>query len=188
MSKEIEVDFGGITNDNCQQLKLINTTCFPITYAPGFYKDVVQAKNSDLNKFAYHNGYIIGAICCRVQDFKVSSGDNGDADAAVSSASGNLDEEEATKKVLYIMTLAVLPAYRGRGVGKKLLQSVLDHVNDADLKEKEGIQEVMLHVQVSNEDGVKFYTDKMGFEKGEKVNDYYTRIDPPHAFILRKKL
>lgn len=178
MSKEIEVDFGGITNDNCQQLKLINTTCFPITYAPGFYKDVVKAKNSDLNKFAYHNGYIIGAICCRIQDVKVPSGNH----------NNHNNDKETTKKVLYIMTLAVLPAYRGRGVGKKLLQSVLDHVKDADLKEKEGIQEVMLHVQVSNEDGVKFYTDKMGFEKGERVDDYYTRIDPPHAFILRKSL
>lgn len=185
MSKEIEVDFGGITNDNCQQLKLINTTCFPITYGPGFYKDVVKANNSDLNKFAYHNGYIIGAICCRVQDVKVTSGKT-----TTTTTANGADEEgkDTTKKVLYIMTLAVLPAYRGRGVGRKLLQSVLEHVKDADLKEKEGIQEVMLHVQVSNEDGVKFYTDKMGFEKGERVDDYYTRIDPPHAFILRKLL
>lgn len=174
MPSQIEVDFGGITKDNVEQLKLINTTCFPISYAPGFYKDVVAANNSDLNKFAYHNGIIIGAICCRAQDAKPSNCSS--------------ETVEHVGKVLYIMTLAVLPAYRGRGVGEKLLKSVLEHVDASNLKGMECIEEIMLHVQTSNNDGIKFYIEKMGFEKGELVENYYNRIDPPHAYILKKRL
>lgn len=173
MPSTIEIDFGGISKDNIQQLKLINTTCFPISYAPGFYRDVVDAKNSEFNKFAYHNGIIIGAICCRIQDAKASNGSS---------------ELVRNGKVLYIMTLAVLPAYRGRGVGQKLLKSVLNHVESAKLKDTESIEDVILHVHISNDDGIKFYIEKMGFEKGELVENYYNRIDPPHAYILRKHL
>lgn len=157
---DIEIDFGGITQDNSEQLRLINTTCFPITYADGFYKDIVKAKNESLNKFAYHNGFIIGAICCRVQENSV-----------------------------YIMTLGVLPSYRGRKVGSKLVQSVLDYAASEESKKlvKEGINEVMLHVQISNQDAINFY-ERLGFEKGEMVENYYKRIDPPHCYILRKKM
>lgn len=157
---DIEIDFGGITQDNSEQLRLINTTCFPITYADGFYKDIVKAKNESLNKFAYHNGFIIGAICCRVQENSV-----------------------------YIMTLGVLPSYRGRKVGSKLVQSVLDYAASEESKKlvKEGINEVMLHVQISNKDAINFY-ERLGFEKGEMVENYYKRIDPPHCYILRKKM
>jgi ribosomal protein S18 acetylase RimI-like enzyme len=158
--KDIEIDFGGVTSDNVEQLRLINTTCFPITYADGFYKDMVKAKNENLSKFAYHNGFIIGAICCRIQD------DN-----------------------IYIMTLGVLPAYRGRNVGSRLVQSVLEFAESEESKElvSGGVKEVMLHVQISNEDAMKFY-DRLGFEKGEMVENYYKRIDPPHCYVLRKKL
>jgi len=170
MLKEIETDFGGITEDNVEQLRLINTTCFPITYADGFYKDVVKAKNESLNKFVYHNGFIIGAICCRVQEDKI-----------------------------YIMTLGVLPSYRGRKVGSKLVQSVLDYVaseeskglvkdGDGDGDGNGGIKEVMLHVQISNDDAIKFY-ERLGFEKDPKmVENYYVRIDPPHCYVLRKTM
>mmetsp|Transcript_4341 Transcript_4341/g.6627 ORF Transcript_4341/g.6627 Transcript_4341/m.6627 type:complete len:162 (-) Transcript_4341:198-683(-) len=160
--KEIEIDFGGITDDNVGQLRLVNTTCFPITYADGFYKDVTKAKNEFLNKFAYHNGFIIGAICCRVQDDKI-----------------------------YIMTLGVLPAYRGRKVGQKLVQSVLDHGESGECKckgsDKNSVNGIMLHVQISNDDAINFY-EKLGFEKGEMVENYYKRIDPPHCYVLKKQL
>lgn len=45
----------------------------------------------------------------------------------------------------------------------------------------------MLHVQTSNDDAIRFY-EQFGFEKGELVEGYYKRIDPPDCFVLRKKL
>lgn len=109
------------------------------------------------------------------------------------------------------MTLGVLAAYRGRGIGRKLVQSILDYYyhgdgenvrsnddndsnNDSDItkssipSELVNVQQIALHVQTSNEDAMKFYVDKFGFQKGELVENYYRRIDPPHCYILRKTL
>jgi ribosomal protein S18 acetylase RimI-like enzyme/predicted nicotinamide N-methyase len=160
MKKEIVIDFGGITNDNVEQLRIINSTSLPIFYPDGFYKDVVTAKNEDLNKYAYHNGFVIGSICCRIQD----------------------------ESKIYIMTLGVLPSYRGRNVGTKLVQSVVDYAIGEEARTK-GIKEIVLHVQINNVDAIKLY-ERLGFEKGEMVENYYKRIDPPHSphcHILRKK-
>ena len=89
------------------------------------------------------------------------------------------------------MTLGVLAAYRGHGIGTKLVQSVLDYYEKQKDNDKEmmaRVDEIMLHVQTSNDDAMKFYCDKFGFEKGELVENYYKRIDPPHCYILSKKL
>lgn len=74
-------------------------------------------------------------------------------------------------------------------MGSRLVQSVLEFAESEESKElvSGGVKEVMLHVQISNEDAMKFY-DRLGFEKGEMVENYYKRIDPPHCYVLRKKL
>lgn len=87
------------------------------------------------------------------------------------------------------MTLGVLAAYRNHGIGSNLVKSVLDYFESEKDKGKMAmVDEITLHVQTSNEDAMKFYGEKFGFEKGELVENYYKRIDPPHCYILRKKL
>ena len=86
------------------------------------------------------------------------------------------------------MTLAVLAAYRNHGIGSQLVQSVLDYFESQKDGTLHTVDEILLHVQTSNVDAMKFYAEKFGFEKGELVEDYYKRIDPPHCYILRKKL
>ena len=41
--------------------------------------------------------------------------------------------------------------------------------------------------QVSNEDAIRFY-QRAGFQNAGVVENYYRRIDPPHAVLLRKVL
>jgi ribosomal protein S18 acetylase RimI-like enzyme len=144
------------------QLRKINTASFPIQYNEGFYQDVLKRNNEKLNKFAYCNEFVVGALCARVEATEAGSGQHR----------------------LYIMTLAVLAAYRGRGIGSQLLQSVLDYCE----LEKERISEIALHVQISNDDAIRFYTGKFGFVQGEMVENYYRRIDPPHCYLLYKNL
>lgn len=43
------------------------------------------------------------------------------------------------------------------------------------------------HVQVSNDDAKEFY-QKFGFHIVDTKEQYYKRIDPPHAFVLQKDL
>jgi len=60
----------------------------------------------------------------------------------------------------------------------ELIRRVLDY--------KE-IRTIYLHMWVSNESGFKFYT-RNGFEKTKYKTNYYTDIDPPHCYILTKRL
>ena len=164
MTKTLNIDFGPITLDNVEQLRKVNMACFPISYNDTFYKDVVVRKNEGLNKFAYWNGFVVGAVCARREPI----------------ADG--------RDRLYLMTLAVLAAYRGRQVGTKLIQSVLDYYQEMKDDELSTVDEIALHVQISNDDAIKFYTARFGFFKGEMVENYYRRIDPPHCYLLYKKL
>uniref|UniRef100_A0A7S4IVJ0 N-acetyltransferase domain-containing protein n=1 Tax=Odontella aurita TaxID=265563 RepID=A0A7S4IVJ0_9STRA len=176
--KELDVEFGGITADNVGQLRLVNTSCFPVSYNDAFYKEVVKRRDEDLCKFAYWNGFVIGAICARIEPCPDSEG----------------------RSRLYIMTLGVLAAYRGREVGRKLVQSVLDFYEENKDKEDGGgakqqqqqpmstVDEVALHVQINNDDAMKFYIEGFGFEKGPMIENYYKRVDPPHCYLLSKKL
>ena len=83
---------------------------------------------------------------------------------------------------LYIMTINVLAPYRRRGIGQKLLDYILDVASKDDT-----IIEAYLHVQTSNDDAKQFYV-RNGFEENGIVENYYKRIEPPHAYFLQKKL
>jgi len=43
------------------------------------------------------------------------------------------------------------------------------------------------HVQLNNEEAIHFY-QRFGFKIAGTKEDYYKRIDPPHAYILEKDL
>mmetsp|Transcript_20525 Transcript_20525/g.19766 ORF Transcript_20525/g.19766 Transcript_20525/m.19766 type:complete len:181 (-) Transcript_20525:77-619(-) len=179
----MDIEFGSITLDNVEQLRQINTACFPVSYNDSFYKGVVKKNNEDLCKFAYMNGFVIGAICARVEPIPEQKSDTG--------TGGSSSSAGTTRNRLYIMTLAVLGAYRSRGVGAKLVKSVLDYYEehkDENNHEMSNVDEIMLHVQTSNEDAMKFYIDKFDFEKGDIVKNYYRRIDPPDCYVLLKRL
>ena len=163
--KPITIEFGPITADNVEQLRKVNTSCFPVQYQQSFYTDVVQRNNEGLNKFAYWNGLVIGAVCTRVEEIP-----------------------DADSQRLYIMTLAVLAAYRGRGAGSQLLQSVLDYYEQEKNDSLKRVTEICLHVQINNQDAIKFYTERFGFIQGPMVENYYRRIDPPHCYLLYKQL
>ena len=66
--------------------------------------------------------------------------------------------------------------------GSRLLQIILDIAEG-----NPAISEAYLHVHVSNEDAFAFYA-RWGFVRGELVEDYYRRLQPRHAVILRRSL
>ena len=142
------------------KLRRINKASFPIVYNQAFYKDILNQKDAaDLNQFAYYQGQIIGAVCA------------------------SLEHMGSDEYRVYIRTLAVLAVYRGRGVGMQLIDAILQYC-----KQNASVSEVSLHVQISNQDAIDFYTQKFGFTQGELVENYYRRIDPPHCYRLYKNL
>ena len=166
MARRLKIDFGAITDNNVEILRKVNQACFPISYNDNFYKDVVSRRDEGLNKFAYYGGFVVGAVCTRMEPLP----------------------SDATRSQLYIMTLAVLAAYRGREVGTQLIESVLDHYEAHKDGEFASVDIIALHVQISNSDAIRFYRDRFGFAQGEMVENYYRRIDPPHCYLLYKKL
>ena len=139
--------------------------CFPVQYQEKYYKDVVERRDEGLCKFAYWNGFVVGAACARLENI-----------------------EGGERQRLYIMTLGVLAAYRGRNIGTQLIQSILDHYEENKDGEFAKVDEISLHVQISNDDAINFYTTRFDFVKGDMVENYYKRIDPPHCYLLYKKL
>ena len=170
------------TNNKRTQLRKVNLACFPVQYQESYYKDVVERKNEGLCKFAYYNGFVVGAACARIEN--IPNGDNNKGGGG-----GNDNNTTPPKQRLYIMTLGVLAAYRGRSIGAQLIQTILDYYEenkDTDLLKD--VIEICLHVQISNDDAIKFYIEKFNFIQGDMVENYYRRIDPPHCYLLYKKL
>ena len=52
---------------------------------------------------------------------------------------------------------------------------------------KGDVDRIYLHVLCSNQSAIQFYTNA-GFTVKEKLENYYTDLDPPHCFILERTL
>lgn len=85
------------------------------------------------------------------------------------------------EKRLYIMTLGCLFTYRRLGIGTAMLKHVLACAG------KKGIDYIYLHVQINNTGAIEFYK-KFGFEVVDTKEDYYKRIEPSSAYVLRKQM
>lgn len=147
------------------QVKKINQAALPLSYSQSFYKGLLDPQLSDFCKVATLDNRTVGALCAALEHCK--KGDKKDDDA---------------RAVVWIMTLAVLANFRCSGVGSQLMDSLLDACK------ANGIAKIMLHVQTSNEDAIRFYTKRFGFVQGERLHNYYPRLDPPDCFLLKKTI
>lgn len=66
--------------------------------------------------------------------------------------------------------------------GSRLLEKSL-----FEASQDSNIREAYLHVQTNNEEAIQFYK-QFSFEVGEVVANYYKRLSPPDAVILRRAL
>ncbi len=53
------------TKHNRESVRLLNSTLLQVRYGPRFYDDVV--KYADLNRLAYYNDVLVGAVCSRYE-------------------------------------------------------------------------------------------------------------------------
>ena len=78
----------------------------------------------------------------------------------------------------------VFQSYRSRGIGSQSLQHLIDA---AAAHTKLKISAIYLHVQVSNGDAKRFY-ERHGFEEAGLFKDYYKKIEPHDAWILKRAI
>ncbi|KAJ3024157.1 hypothetical protein HKX48_005559 [Thoreauomyces humboldtii] len=87
---------------------------------------------------------------------------------------------------VYIMTLGVLAPYRRLHVASELLEEIVE----ATTRRETDVEELALHVQTTNTQGLAFY-QRHGFEKVQLVKDYYIKnkgVVPPDAWALRRRI
>ena len=98
---ELKVSFGKLTRANQEQFRILNYLTLPVIYSEDFYDRLTNYSRYSI--LAYYKDVLVGAISCRYED----------------------DEEKGTGRVVYIMTISVLKAYRRYGIGSQLLQKAM---------------------------------------------------------------
>lgn len=80
----------------------------------------------------------------------------------------------------HVVSIAVLPEFRRRGIGTALMVKAMDF-----MRGKYGAAEVYLEVRVSNEPAIKLY-EKLGFKKVKVLRRYY--MDGEDAYLMAREL
>jgi N-alpha-acetyltransferase 50 len=97
-SKSLDIQLGDVNVANLEQLKIMNISSLPVRYTDKFYKELVEKSPKEYLKFAFCNGFAVGAVCSRIEA-----------------------HEHAGFSKLYIMTISVLPAYRKKQIGDLII-------------------------------------------------------------------
>ena len=78
-----------------------------------------------------------------------------------------------------VMTVAIAPSRQGHGLGRLLLQALLDHAR------ARGTNAVLLEVRADNDPAKRLYTS-LGFERIAVRRGYYRSADGPQdAWVMR---
>ena len=144
-----------MTRQNVEQFRVLNYLTLPVVYSEDFYNRVTNYQRYSV--LGYYKDILVGSASCRYED---------------------LDSGE---RVVYIMTISVLTAYRRYGIGKQLLEKAISDCKRDDVKT------IYLHVLQNNESAIEFYKSQ-GFHLKETLMDYYHVLDPPHCCVFEKNI
>jgi len=140
---------------------MINRRCLPENYTYFFFNSILQNYPRTF-LVAEVNGDIAGYIMCRVER-----------------GFSKLSKLNLTR-LGHVISIAVLPEYRRRGIAKALLTRAMKI-----LKEEYGCEEVYLEVRVSNQPAISLYR-KLGFDVVKISRRYY--VDGEDAYIMARRL
>lgn len=146
--------------EDLEEVIAINRRCLPENYASIFFEEM-REKYPDLFYVAEVDGKIVGYVMCREE-----------------AAGLDLPRLRARRRG-HIISIAVLPEYRRRGIGRALLAKALESMRMRNL------EECILEVRVSNTAAINLYR-KLGFETVSQIPFYY--MDGEHAYLMRAKL
>lgn len=168
------ISLDDVTVNNIGVFKKINEVCLPVSYSEDWYKKLLD--DNLIIKLGYYTELPVGLIKGK----------------AINKVGGLKDFDEvknlkmAPKMIpdaVYIESLAVLPAYGNLGIGKSLLNHLIEETK------KKFIHEIVLHVQTTNKSVIEWY-EHQGFTKVDEIKDYYKHqgLSDADAFIYSKKI
>jgi ribosomal-protein-alanine N-acetyltransferase len=147
-------------DEDLDRVVYINRTCLPENYGTYFFLEIHENYPKTF-LVAEVDGRVVGYIMCRTEY-----------------GSSNFKRLSIVKKG-HVISIAVLPEYRRRGIGTALLTHCLKNL------EEYGAKECFLEVRVSNEVAKSLYS-KLGFKSVGKIGGYY--FDGEDALIMSVKL
>ena len=151
----------GFRIEDLQSVIYINRTCLPENYTPDFFVYHFREFPEGF-LVAEMNGTVVGYIMTRVdRGFDYYSSHRAFAEKG------------------HVISIAVLPHARRRGIGEGLLRRAIEAVK------RRGVKEVYLEVRVSNSPAINLY-HKLGFKIARRVPRYYA--DGEDAYVMSLQL
>jgi len=138
----------------------INQVCLPENYSPLFFIDLYERFPATFI-VAEEDGRLAGYVMCRIE-----------------TGFSSFSRARLTKKG-HVVSIAVLPEHRRKGLGSRLVKKVLKAMEAYNAKE------CFLEVRVSNHQAVGMYA-QLGFSEIRINRRYYA--DGEDAFMMAIKL
>lgn len=143
----MSISLDSLTPDNLGVFEKINKVSLPYDYNHQWYADSLKENNGNLTRIAYFNGIPVGCIKAKLIT----------------------KPKQSAPSYAQIDTVAVLPKYRHLGIGKKLIDWVVEQCKD-----KYFLHQVRTH---SHSHNFQFYL-KLGFKELETIKDHFAKFDP----------
>jgi ribosomal protein S18 acetylase RimI-like enzyme len=162
------VELVPLTEDTMQGFKRLNALTLPISYPPAWYAESMTEP--------FHSITLIALWRAAPLDFTPS------LPTERPRVVGAIRCCILPESILYIGTITLLAPYRSHGIASHLLHHII-----AIATKEHGIKRVTAHVWEANEDGLGWYA-KRGFKVMGKEDHYYSKLKPPGAVLVVKKI
>ncbi|KAI1420837.1 acyl-CoA N-acyltransferase [Xylaria sp. FL1777] len=177
-----------IQTEHIPALRRITSLLLPVNYPDSFYARLSDPLSSgafsrvilwrDEKKSPSEPGKVIGGLVCRPEPSPFHAGT---VDSSRPLPGPTIPS--AQPNALYIQSLVLLSPYRGLGLAAALLHEVV-----ADAAQSEfACEAVWAHVWTQNEEGMQWYRAR-GFTCIEEVKQYYHKLRPDSAWIVRRDI
>lgn len=148
------------TMEDLNSVTQINQTCLPENYTDLFFVDLYR-RFPETFIVAEENEHVAGYIMCRIEVGLSNFGLTG------------------ILKKGHVVSIAVMPEHRRKGVGKALITSAMEGMRHY------GAKQCYLEVRVTNDAAVTLYK-KLAFEITRTVHGYYA--DGEGAYVMTIKM
>lgn len=146
--------------NDLKRVTYINRVCLPENYTDYFFVDL-HRRFPETFIVAEENGEIVGYIMCRIEMGLSGFGFHG------------------IIKKGHIVSVAVLPPHRGKGIGKALIIKAMENMQLYNAKQ------CFLEVRATNTTAINLYK-KLGFQITRTIRSYYA--DGEAAYVMTRRL
>jgi len=153
-----------VSQSHLERLRSITATLLPVRYSEKFFTECLEPEKYTVISFvALYDSQPVGWIRCRIEPFPNAANE--------------------VYQQIYVQALGILAPFRGLGLAAELLKAVEGSAPSSYPK----VRSVYAHVWESNEDALTWY-DKQGFTRLMLQQQYYRRLKPSGAWMVRKEL